>query len=200
MSQNFWNSRYLEQGFAYGINPNDFLVEMARHIEPYSDILCLAEGEGRNAVFLAGLGHRVTAVDFSESGIKKTQRLARKKAVAVQTQLADLTQFDLGIEKWNAIVSIWCHLPSVARADLHHRCFRALEPGGVFILEAYTPSQLNRDTGGPKEADLLMSLDQLKRELGGFDLMHGIETTRPIHEGKYHKGLSDVVQVVARKP
>ena len=196
-----WNQRYAEAGFAYGTDPNDFLAANAeRHLPEKGEILCLAEGEGRNAVFLARLGYRVTGVDSSVVGLEKASALAVRQGVDLQTVVADLRDFDLGVARWDGIVSIWCHVPAILRARLHRAAVAALKPGGVVLLEAYTPKQLEYKTGGPPTADLMMTLAAARDELAGLELVYGQEKLREVYEGKYHDGMSAVLQVVARKP
>ncbi|MEZ4364511.1 MAG: class I SAM-dependent methyltransferase [Kofleriaceae bacterium] len=194
-----WDERYGEAGFAYGDAPNDFLAAQAARLPPGGAILSLAEGEGRNAVYLAGLGLRVTGVDASSVGLAKARELAAARGVTIETVVSDLADFDLGVDRWDGIVSIWCHTPAPLRARLHRAAVAALRPGGVFILEAYTPKQLEYKTGGPRTAELLMSLGALREELAGLELLHAEETVREVHEGRYHDGMSAVVQVVARR-
>ncbi len=196
-----WDERYGEPGYAYGTDPNDFLVANAeRTLPPKGEILSLAEGEGRNAVYLARLGFRVTGVDGSAVGLEKARKLAKFHGVDIRTEITDLGAFDLGVERWDGIVSIWCHTPPDLRARLHRSVVAALRPGGVLLLEAYTPRQLEYKTGGPPTAELMMTLAALREELVGLDLLVAEEKLREVHEGKYHDGLSAVVQVVARKP
>ena len=196
-----WDQRYSEPGFAYGTEPNDFLAENAeRYLPPGGEILSLAEGEGRNAVFLARRGFRVTGVDGSAVGLEKARQLAAQHGVEIQTVVADLRAFDLGVERWDGIVSIWCHTPAELRARLHRAAVAALRPGGVLLLEAYTPRQLELKTGGPPMADRLMTEEAVRAELAGLDLIVAEEKLREVHEGKYHGGMSAVLQVIARKP
>lgn len=195
-----WDRRYGEPGFAYGTEPNDFLAAAAHHLPTGGDVLCLAEGEGRNAVFLAQRGHRVTGVDMSAVGLDKARQFAAERGVTIDTVVANLADYDLGTARWDGIVSIWCHTPSAVRARLHRAVVAALRPGGVFILEAYTPAQLQYRTGGPGDVDMLMPLAAVRDELAGLDLVVAEEKLREIHEGAYHRGTSAVVQVVARKP
>lgn len=196
-----WNQRYSEPGFAYGTEPNDFLRANAeRHLPPGGEILCLAEGEGRNAVYLANLGFRVTGVDSSEVGLQKAQRLAAERGVVIQTVASDLAEFDCGLLRWDAIVSIWCHTPRDLRGRLHRSVVSALRPSGVFLLESYTPRQLLFRTGGPPTAELMMTLPEIRAELAGLTLIHGEEKLREVHEGRYHDGMSAVLQVIAAKP
>lgn len=196
-----WDQRYSESGFAYGTEPNEFLADRAeRYLPPGGKVLCLAEGEGRNAVFLARLGFLATGVDSSAVGLDKARALAEQHGVVIRTVVADLGDFDLGAERWDGVVSIWCHTPSSLRARLHRAVVAALKPGGVFLLEAYTPKQLEYGTGGPPTADLMMSLAAVREELAGLEFIEAEEKIREVHEGKYHDGLSAVLQVTARKP
>jgi SAM-dependent methyltransferase len=196
-----WDQRYSEPGFAYGTEPNDFLAGNAeRYLPPNGEILCLAEGEGRNAVFLAQHGFRVTGVDSSAVGLEKARKLAEEHGVHIRTVVADLGNFDLGVGRWDGIVSIWCHTPVDLRVRLHRSVVAALRPGGVLLLESYTPNQLEHKTGGPPTAELMMTLAAVREELAGLELLQAEEKLREIHEGKYHDGLSAVLQVVARKP
>ena len=199
MSAGFWDERYAEPEFTYGTEPNDFLREMAPRI-PAGSVLGLGEGQGRNAVFLAGQGHAVTAVDQSAVGLARARELAASHGVALSTVVADLADFDPGPGPWSGIISIFCHVPSALRRRLYPRCAEALAPGGVLILESYTPDQLAHGTGGPKEPDLLTTLAELRELLRGLDLEVAREAVREIQEGPYHHGPGAVVQVVARKP
>ena len=193
-----WDERFSEPGFAYGTEPNGFLVSVSESI-PEGRVLCLAEGEGRNAVYLAGLGHEVTAIDLSTVGLAKAEGLALERGVKIQTIHADLTDFEIEPGAWQGIISIFCHLPPLVRAALHERCLRGLTPGGIFVLEGFTPRQLELGTGGPKDRELLMELENLRQELPGLRLEIAREVVRPATEGKYHRGDVAVVQILAVK-
>lgn len=193
----FWNHRYGLPGWAYGTEPNDFLLEVAPTLE--GPVLCLGEGEGRNAVFLAQRGLEVTAIDLSPRALEKAQQLASERGVRITTQEADLADFPLGEGQWGAIVSIWCHLPPWLRQRVHREVVRALRPGGRFVLEAYTPEQLALDTGGPKSLDLLYAPGDLRADLQGLVLDRFEAREREVNEGEWHRGKSAVVQVIARK-
>ncbi len=163
--------------------------------------LCLAEGQGRNAVWLAEQGFAVTAVDQSAVGMGQAQELAASKSVTVETEVADLAIFDLGQDRWDNVVSIFGHLPSGLRRDVHRRVIVALRPGGIFLLEAYTPDQLaTSGTGGPSDPDMLLTSAQLTDELDGLEILLSQEVVRHVDEGEYHKGEAAVVQFIARKP
>jgi SAM-dependent methyltransferase len=193
-----WDERFSEPGFAYGTKPNDFLVSVADRI-PAGRVLCLAEGEGRNAVYLATLGYEVTAVDTSTVGLAKAEVLAHELGTSIETVTADLTDYEIEPTAWQAIVSIFCHLPPVTRASLHERCLRGLAPGGVFVLEGFTPNQLELGTGGPHSRDLLMELEVIRQEFPGLRLEIARETEREVVEGRYHRGRAAVVQIFAVK-
>ena len=193
-----WDERYSEEEYVYGTEPNEFLRAMAEDI-PKGRVLCLAEGEGRNGVYLAGLGCEVHAVDASAVGLEKARKLAESRGVQIQTEVADLTQYTIEAENWDGVVSIFCHLPPPARKVLHQQIVRGLRPGGRLILEAYTPEQLNYKTGGPPVAEMMMTLEALQEELAGLEFIHAREIVRDVSEGKYHTGQGAVVQVVAVK-
>jgi SAM-dependent methyltransferase len=194
-----WEARYGSPDYHYGTEPNDFLAAEAHRI-PHGDVLCLAEGEGRNATWLASRGYSVASVDLTESGTAKTLRLAADRGVQVAAVTADLAHHDLGVECWDGIVSIFAHMPPAVRTDLHRRVVAALRPGGVFLLEAYTPDQIGRGTGGPNVPEMTMTLDLLRAELSGLEELHGVEFVRSVVEGPGHTGDGAVVQFIARKP
>ena len=194
-----WNERYREPGFAYGTEPNDFLVSMVDRI-PHGKILSLCEGEGRNAVYLASLGCEVTGVDGSAVGLAKAQQLAAEQGVTITTIVADLAGYRIEPGQWDAIISCYCHLPPAIRMPLHRSIVTGLKPGGVFILEAFTKQQLAYGSGGPKEIDMLMSLEELKQELEGLELIHAVELEREVREGSRHTGLASVVQILGIRP
>jgi len=194
-----WDERYGTADYFYGTEPNDFLRARCSEIRRGGDVLCLAEGEGRNAVFLAQHGFHPLAVDQSPVGLDKAVQLAAAQGVHIDTVVADLAAYRIEEGRWDGIVSIWCHLPSALRAAVHRQVVAGLKIGGLFLLEAYTPAQLAYGTGGPKDADLLPTLARLREELVGLELLHAAELERVIHEGTGHAGPSAVVQVVARR-
>ncbi|MFC3852355.1 SAM-dependent methyltransferase [Salinispirillum marinum] len=194
-----WNQRYATEEYAYGKEPNDFLRRTADDIPP-GQILCLAEGEGRNAVYLAQQGWKVTAVDISEVGLAKAQRLAAERGVSIETIHADLADFPIEPNRWGAIVSIFCHLPADIRIPLHQRVVAGLKPGGTLVFEAYHPRQVELGTGGPSDPALLADLSTLRQEFRGLNLQLMQEMERPIQEGTLHRGDSAVVQILGFKP
>jgi SAM-dependent methyltransferase len=199
MDADFWNARYSRDDYVYGLAPNDFVAAVADRIPP-GPVLCLAEGEGRNAVWLAARGRAVTAVDQAQVALAKAQKLAAARGVTIETVAADLAAYRLAPGAWAGIVSIWLHLPPPLRRAVHAQVVQGLSPGGVFILEAYTPAQLAYDTGGPREAEVLMTAAQLRAELAGLEFEILRELERDVREGTAHTGRAAVVQVLARRP
>ena len=178
--KHFWDERYAVDEYVYGTEPNDFLVEhAARLIGP---VLSLAEGEGRNAAFLASIGLEVHCVDSSEVGLAKAR-----------------ADFEPEEGRYGSVLSISAHLPSRIRARLYSRVERSLKPNGVILLEAYTEDQLKFGTGGPKDLDMLMTAGKIKREFVGFDFELLQELEREVNEGRFHHGRAAVVQFLGRK-
>lgn len=198
--KNPWDERYAGDRFFYGDQPNDFLRAKADVIRSGGDVLCLAEGEGRNGVFLATRGLQVTGVDGSAVGLAKARKLAEARGTSLHTIVADLRDYDPGEARWDAIVSIWCHLPPPLRDAIHPRLVRALKPGGVVLFEHYHPTQVGRGTGGPPDPSMMITLDELRRAFAGFEVLHAFEGERDVREGGGHTGLSVVTQFVACKP
>lgn len=196
-SMSFWDDKYAGEDFVYGVAPNDFLRAVAHHIPP-GRVLCLAEGEGRNAVYLAELGYEVLAVDQSHVGLTKATRLATARNVKIETLVTDLADFQFPEGAFSAVVSIWCHVPKTLRVHLHASVRKALRASGVVVLEAYRPPQLRFATGGPPVADLMMDLAEVQKELVGFDWILAQEAERDVYEGKGHHGRSATIQLLGK--
>lgn len=194
-----WNDRYNSSDYLFGTTPNDFLASVARQV-PAGKTLCLADGEGRNGVYLATLGHQVTSIDASATGLAKAGQLAAAKGVKLETIEADLNAFELGEQSWDCIVSIFFHMPPEMRKPLHARVVEALKPGGYLILEAYRPEQIKYGTGGPPVAEFMMNLEALSVDFAALEFLHAEEIERDVIEGKGHSGRAAVVQLLARKP
>jgi 2-polyprenyl-3-methyl-5-hydroxy-6-metoxy-1,4-benzoquinol methylase len=142
-----WDERYNTTDYVYGTDPNAFLANVVAEM-PTGRTLCVAEGEGRNAVFLAQHGHHVLAVDSSAVGLEKARRLAIERGVMIETVVEDLAHFDITAGNWDAIVSIFAHVPPAIRKPLHRKIVQGLRPGGMLVLEAYTPEQIKLGKGG----------------------------------------------------
>lgn len=196
-----WDERYGGDDYLFGTAPNDFLAGIIAQVpDGRLDVICLADGEGRNGVFLAERGYRVTGIDASTVGLAKARRLAEQKGVQVQWIHADLATHDLGEGAWDIVVSIFFHMPSEMRRAMHARVQRALRPGGYLIHEAYTPKQLEYRTGGPPVEDMLQTLSTLRADYPNLEFIHAEEKERDVYEGRGHAGHAAVVQLLARKP
>ncbi|MDX2173843.1 MAG: class I SAM-dependent methyltransferase [Bacteroidota bacterium] len=199
MDINFWNTRYKEAEFAYGTEPNDFLKSKIQNFKSKSKILCLAEGEGRNAVFVAEHNHVVTAIDYSKEGLNKLQKLAADKNLTIETICVDLNHYKIEENKWDAIICIFGHFPEPLRQTVFKQVYKGLNKGGVFLMEAYHKDQLNYKTGGPQVLELLYSKEELQMDFSEFENITIETSVREIAEGAYHKGTSAVIQVIATK-
>lgn len=200
--QRFWNERFAGEDYAYGTEPNDFLVAALPALPAGAPVLCLADGEGRNGVWLARRGFAVTSMDLADAGLAKARALAARHGVAIRTEHGDVTAAELGVGRWAAIVSIFLHLPAGPRRALHRRCAEALAPDGVFVFEGYGPGQPAYGTGGPKDIALLPSLAEVEADfagLAGLRVVHRFHGVRAVHEGPLHSGDGEVVQLVLRR-
>lgn len=193
-----WNKFFDREDYAYGTEPNAFLKSVYDYL-PAGKVLSLAEGEGRNAVWLAEQGRQVTGIDSSHVGLAKARKLAAERGVEIETINADLAEFKIASESVDVIVLIFCHLPPKLRKAVHSACVAALRPGGAIVLEAYTPAQLENKTGGPKSVEMMMTANALRSEFAGLTFEILQETTREVHEGQFHTGTGAVVQMLARK-
>lgn len=192
-----WDQNFARDEYIYGCNPNKFLAEQA-HLLPNRSrrTLTLGEGEGRNGVFLASLGHQVIAVDASIEGCKKAQRLAQQRGVLIEYQLADLANYQI-MGQYDLMVMIFCHMPSAVRQQVHQQMVKHLAPGGAIIYQAYSPRQPQFKTGGPSSLDMLVSLDELVQDFSSLQRPLCRQHQTSIIEGSFHTGMADVVEMVA---
>lgn len=195
--EEFWNRRYAIDGYLYGTEPNSFLAEYCSLLR--GPVLSLSEGEGRNAVFLASAGLEVLGVDISRVALEKAKKLAQSRGVEIKTQVTDLAIFEPEEHPYGSVVSISAHLPGAVRNRLYPLIERSLNPAGIIILEAYSENQLLRNTGGPKDPDMLMTADKIRREFQNFEPILLREVEREVSEGEGHTGMASVVQFIARK-
>ena len=196
----FWDQNFAGADYRYGTQPNAYLAAQAHRVAPGSTVLVPGDGEGRNGVWLARQGHRVTAIDLSTVGLDKARRLAQAQGVALHTQVADLGQWAPAPASADAVVFVFVHLPPGVREAAHRAAVQALRPGGLLILEAFTPAQLSCHSGGPKALELLYTLEQLRADWGSaLEELHAEETTTSLDEGPGHQGPGQVVHGVWRK-
>lgn len=199
--RDFWNQRYSGDSFFYGTGPNAFLASQAHLLRPGQQALAVADGEGRNGVWLARQGLDVTAVDFSPVAVAKARQLAAQCGVTVRHEIADLFAWNWGENRFDVIVAIFVQFVGPAeRSRLNALMIQALKPGGLLILQGYRPKQLEYRTGGPSSVENLYTADILREEFSGMDVLHLAEHDDEICEGEGHCGLSALVDMVARKP
>ncbi|GKY95764.1 hypothetical protein MPSEU_000537200 [Mayamaea pseudoterrestris] len=203
-----WDDRYSAQEYVYGTEPNEFLRDCVKSIQIQNNgslstqltCLMLADGEGRNGVYMAEQGLQVTSVDISAVGLEKTQKLALTRNVSITTVLADLADYDMGMSKWDFIVGIFCHFPPNVRDKVLKAIPGALKPGGRVIFECYTPKQIEYKTGGPSDPTWLYSSEIFHEVFGDtLELERNEELVRHVVEGTFHSGDASVVQLIARK-
>ncbi|HHT12447.1 MAG TPA: class I SAM-dependent methyltransferase [Propionibacterium sp.] len=198
MTAEHWDDRYAHPNYLFGYRPNDFLKDQARLLKPNSRVLCLGDGEGRNGVYLAKQGHRVVSLDFSRVALDKAEALAAEAGVEIETWHVDLAEWvdhPDPEEPWDAVVSIFVHLPPPLRRRVAEAATRQCAPGAKLVLEAYTPAQLSLGTGGPKDPDVLLKRDDVAADWQGWHLDVRL-VERRIFEGMGHQGLSSVVQAL----
>lgn len=197
----FWDQRYAEPGYKYGVEPNAFLVEQAHRLVPGGCVLLPGDGEGRNSVWLALLGHNVLAVDSSAVGLEKARRLAAERGAQIGTLQADLADWVPAPASADAVVMTFVHLPSSIRRTVHRRLAEALAPGGWMIIEAFDRTQLGRRSGGPKDADMLYPLELLREDFAGLlDEAFAWAGETMLDEGPGHRGAALVVRYVGQRP
>jgi SAM-dependent methyltransferase len=194
-----WNERFSGEGFVFGTEPNRWLATQAARIVPGGRVLSLGEGEGRNAVWLAGRGLRVEAVDGSAVGLQKASRLAAERGLTIGTTVMDLADFRPGPEPFDAVVLVFLHLPPGLREAVHRAAAESLRPDGVAIVEAFTPGQLAFTSGGPKQPDMLYTEGLLRRDFPGISWDVLEESRVDLDEGPGHQGPAAVVHGVGHR-
>lgn len=194
----FWNNRYAEKEFVYGTKANRFLKQSINEL-PKGNILFAAEGEGRNAVFAAQKGYTVSAFDISESAKNKAEILAQEHQVSIDYQVGDVFDLQYPEAHFDGLVLIFAHFPSDIRVAIHAQLLSLLKPGAVIIFEAFSKEQLNYSSGGPKEADMLFSLEEIQKNFPGVAFKYIDQSIIHLDEGPYHQGEGSVIRFVARK-
>ncbi|MEH7439477.1 class I SAM-dependent methyltransferase [Neobacillus drentensis] len=196
---NQWNTRFAAEHYVYGTEPNVFLKEMQKRLQLSGEVLTIAEGEGRNAVFLAEQGMKVTAWDYAESGLAKIKKLSKERGVSVQTELVDLNEAEWGQDQWDEVVCIFGHFPAELRKKTLQGVKGAVKPGGYFITEVYSRYQLPYNSGGPKDLGFLYTPEEFLQIFNDWRIVHFFMGEVERHEGDFHNGLSHVIQFVGQK-
>lgn len=195
-----WDKKFSREGYFYGFEPNAFIASKTDLLFPQGDVLCLGEGEGRNAVYLASKGFDVTALDASPIGISKALMMATNKGVSFKVELLDLEQWQ-PTEYYDAVVTSYLHLEDPLRTQAFTQAIQTLKTGGYFIGEFFSLNQIPRDSGGPKKPELLYTLASLESIFSTQDceLIHLKEEDVPLDEGKGHQGDALVIRVIVKK-
>ena len=195
-----WEARFSTPDYLFGTEPAAFLKEHAHLLEPGARALSVADGEGRNSVFMAERGLRVTAMEYAPSALAKARRLAEERKVEVDFVEADVLSADWG-GPYDVLVAIFIQFAGPEdRARLFAKMRDALRPGGLLLLHGYTPEQVGRGTGGPPDPENMYTEDMLADAFAGWDVLENRAYERDIREGAGHAGLSALIDFVARKP
>jgi 2-polyprenyl-3-methyl-5-hydroxy-6-metoxy-1,4-benzoquinol methylase len=195
-----WNKRFATEDFIFGTEPNTWLREHAGVWQLGQRVLCVADGEGRNSVWLARQGLVVDAFDIADLGVAKARRLAAAQGVDVHYSVADCDGFDYGSARYDGVAAIFVQFADPAmRARMFDHIQRCLKPGGVLVLQGYTPQQLVYKTGGPPFVEHLYTEALLRESFAGFELLQLREYEAELTEGSQHKGRSALIGLVARK-
>lgn len=194
-----WDERYAGEEFAYGTRPNAWLEANAGKLKPGSRILSLGEGEGRNAVWLAQRGHRVEAVDGSSVGLEKARHLAASRGVEIGTTVADLADHIPEPAAYDAVILVFLHLPPPLRAEVHRRAQEALAPGGLLVLQSFTPRQLTFASGGPRSAAMLYDVETVRADFPRIRWEVLGEEEIALDEGPLHHGRAAAVSGLGRR-
>lgn len=196
-----WNDRYDRPDYLFGTEPAAFLITQAPRMDAGSRTLVVADGEGRNSVYLAGLGHDVTAFDYAPNALKKANALARARGVRVDFRQGDVFAWDWSARDYDAVVAIFIQFMGPdQRPAIFEGLKSALRPGGLLLLHGYAPRQVGYGTGGPPAAENMYTLPLLQEAFAGFDVLHEADYDAEIDEGEGHSGRSGLIDFVARKP
>lgn len=197
---NSWNTRFQNENYVYGTKPNIFLEEIQKKLQLSGKALAIAEGEGRNAVFLAQQGMNVTAWDYAESGLAKTKKLAENRGVVVKTELVDLNEAEWKKDEWDELICIFGHFPTELRKKTLREVKDSVKPGGYFVTEVYSIYQIPYKSGGPQDLDFLYKPEEFLQIFSDWRIVHFFMGEVVRHEGELHNGLSHVIQFVGQRP
>ena len=195
-----WNQRFAGDDYVFGTEPNAYLRAQASRWHPRNRVLCVADGEGRNSVWLAQQGFRVDAFDIAEIAIEKPSRLATQAGVTVNYQMADCDGFAWPTEGYDGVAAIFVQFAEPAvRERLFARMAECLKPGGALILQGYTPKQLDYKTGGPSAVTHLYTTSMIREAFAKLHIIELREYEADLNEGNAHRGRSALLGMVARR-
>jgi cyclopropane fatty-acyl-phospholipid synthase-like methyltransferase len=198
--QERWETRFLSPDYVFGKEPNAFLKSQARHLRPGQTALSVADGEGRNGVWLAEQGLDVLAIDFSPAALAKARAFAQERGVQLRTEIADVTAWRWPEAAFDVVVAIFTQVVFPAeRVAFFVNLKRALKPGGLLLMQGYRVEQLTYRTGGPPEAERLYTRALLKEAFGDMAAFEIREHDSAINEGTGHVGMSALIDLIAKK-
>ncbi len=195
MAGHSWDERFAGDDYAYGTEPNTYLRAQAWRLRPGMNALSVADGEGRNGVWLAGQGLDVLSVDSSAVGLAKAQRLAVDRGVRLTTVQADLLEWQWGRDAFDLIASIYMHFAPEVRPRMHRAMIDALRPGGLVLIEAFHKRQPGRGAGSP-----VYQPDALQNDFADLQILELLVGTVTLDEGTFHRGPAEVVRFLGRRP
>lgn len=195
----FWNQKFSNPDYFYGDQPNDFLRSQSFRLKPGARVLVVGDGEGRNGVWLAEQGFKVTSIDYSSVGCEKSRALAARKGVTLTTHCADLLTWPCPVAAFDAVVSIFLHFLPEDRSKVHRTIEAALAPGGWLVIELFHPKQLGYPSGGPKNRDMLVTADELKADFSALNWWLLTEGCTRLTEGSGHAGMGYITHAVGQK-
>lgn len=200
-SRAFWNQRFAAEEYIFGRDANVFLQSQRSLFAPGMRVLDVATGEGRNAVWLAQLGCEVLGIDISPLGLAKARRFAAERGVSVHFEEADVRTWPWPSQRFDAVVSIFIQFAGPSeRGAVFGGMREALRPGGLVVLQGYTPRQIEFKTGGPPQVEHMYTRALLEEAFAGFEILHLREHESELAEGSKHVGRSALIDLVARKP
>ncbi len=195
-----WNRRFEDEAYLFGTEPNTWLREHADAWQPGQRVLCVADGEGRNSVWLAGRGLMLDAFDIASIGVAKARRLAAEKGVSVNFSVSDCDAYPWPLDTYDGVAAVFVQFADPAmRARLFANIKRCLKPGGTLVLQGYTPRQLDYKTGGPAQLSHLYTEALLREAFADFELLHLRDYEAELTEGDRHHGRSALIGLVARR-
>ena len=200
-AKEFWNKRFNNQEFIFGKEPNEYLVQQAKtYLKPNQKVLCIADGEGRNGVWLAKQGMKVVGFDVSDIALEKAKLFAKDNQVEIAYSLSDTDGFNWQENTYDAVIGIFIQFAEPQmRARIFQQAYTALKPGGIFILQGYTPKQLDYKTGGPSLIAHLYTEEMIRGLVKDFQILDLCSYEKELNEGARHAGMSALLGLVAKK-
>jgi SAM-dependent methyltransferase len=197
----FWNERFDKEEFIFGKEPNEYLtLQTRRYLKPKSKVLCIADGEGRNGVWLAKQGMQVVGFDASDIALAKAKQFAKDNQVEIEYSFSDTDSYDWQVNTYDAVIGIFIQFADPQmRARIFQKTYEALKPGGIFILQGYTPKQLEYKTGGPSLIEHLYTEVMIRDLTNEFEILDLCCYEKELNEGARHAGMSALLGLVAKK-